>query len=350
MIHDARLRDAVMVVLPRLSAESTQAAATSGLLPLPVEAYLLALDTVPGSLAPLDVKVLVAVDRIQAEHDVEGHLLEIGASFAKTASLLAYLQRPPTERLVVSGVFEHDELLDEEGRRAHQARDVDADRSLQGFLHQFGRFHADGPDIVTGPSRDVDLASLRGACRLVHIEGGGSHAAARDDVALARSAVRPGGVVAFGALMDPARPGAALAAWELVADTGFVPLMLTDAKLYGSFDAGAIRWTDHIDRWIESTPGLEAEIHTLGGTPVRRLLEVASERPAAKNLTRLPTLEELEPPPVAAPAPAAPEAPATPEPPQSWWPDSVRRLRRIAVRLTPPVAVDWYRRRAAPRS
>ena len=79
-----------------------------------VGAYLLGLDTVPGWFSPLDFRIFVELDRIQHDRDTAGDLFEIGAYLGKSAILLGYLARPPTERLTVCDVFEHVESIDAE--------------------------------------------------------------------------------------------------------------------------------------------------------------------------------------------------------------------------------------------
>ena len=84
-----------------------------------VGAYLRGMDTVPGRLDPLDFRIVVELDRIQAGANVEGDLFEIGAFYGKFAILLGYLARAPEERVTVCDVFEHADLIDAESWPVH---------------------------------------------------------------------------------------------------------------------------------------------------------------------------------------------------------------------------------------
>ena len=139
------------------------------------------------------------------------------------------------------------------------------------FVEQYLRFHAELPEIIVGASASIPAEQRAGTCRLVHLDGGHSYDVVRRDASTARRLVGPGGIVAFDDILTPHNPGSALAAWELVLSGEFVPLCLTDAKLYGTWDQRGIDWVAGIDEWVAREPDLGSEVHTLAGWPVRRL-------------------------------------------------------------------------------
>ncbi len=208
----------------------------------------------PGWFSPLDARVLVELDRLQRGHGGRGDLFEIGTSFGKSAILLGYLARPPDERLTVCDVFEHKQALDPESLMIinHWYADV----SEKGFLQEYERFHEQPPDVIVGPSGGIDAEERAGTCRIVHVDGGHRYDVVRQDVATARTLLGPGGLVAFGNISTPHNPGVALAVWELVLGGEFVPLCITESKLYGTWDHDAVAWvTAGIDDWVDGPAG-----------------------------------------------------------------------------------------------
>ncbi len=118
------------------------------------------------------------------------------------------------------------------------------------FVEQYLRFHAELPEIIVGASASIPAEQRAGTCRLVHLDGGHSYDVVRRDASTARRLVGPGGIVAFDDILTPHNPGSALAAWELVLSGEFVPLCLTDAKLYGTWDrAASTGWPGSTNGW-----------------------------------------------------------------------------------------------------
>ena len=340
LVDDHRLKMAVTGILGHLRTTSDDTLNPLERLAPPVGAYVLALDTVPGCFDVIDLRVFVELDRVQREHAVEGHLLEIGAYFGKSAILLGHLARGPRERLLVNDVFEHPEWLNDEGR--HEFARWYSKANEQDFLEQYARFHAQPPEVLVGSSTEIDVSSLSGSCRLVHVDGGGGYDVVGRDALTAKRLLGPGGIVCFGGLSDPRRPEVALAVWELVlGGDAFVPLLLTGTKLYGTWDPEVLAWMRHLDEWAASMPDLASETHTLAGGEVRRLVEIGRSRPAAQNLIVLPSLEELDHSAVA----TTPEPSTLPEPePAPNPPTREGRVRRAVRNLAPPIAIDKYRR------
>jgi hypothetical protein len=259
-----------------------------------VAAYLLALDTVPGSFSILDGRVLVALDQMQREQGVSGDLFEIGTAYGKSAILLGYLPRPPAERLTVCDVFEHKESIDAESMAI--VNHWDADVTEQAFLLQYERFHEVPPNVIVGPSGDIDVGERAGTCRIVHLDGGHGYDNVGQDMATARTILQPGGLVAFSRMATPDSPGVALAVWQLVLGGAFTPLCLTPYALYGTWDtdAGVAGWAGAIDAWVAGQADLGSDLHTLAGWPVRRLFTMGRPPVQADRLVRIPDLQEMQ--------------------------------------------------------
>jgi hypothetical protein len=291
LVRDDRLKDVVEAVAPQVRATDAGATNATDDLEPAIAAYLLALDEVPGWFSSLDARILVELDRLQRGQGLRGDLFEIGTSFGKSAILLGYLARPE-ERLTVCDVFEHKQALDPESLMIinHWYADV----SEKGFLEEYERFHEQPPDVIVGPSGEIDAEERAGTCRIVHVDGGHRYDVARQDVATARTLLGPGGLAAFGNISTPHNPGVALAVWELVLDGEFVPLCLTESKLYGTWDHDAVPWlTAGIDQWVDGRPDLGKDIHTLAGWAVRRIYAHDRPRVNAELLVRIPDLDAM---------------------------------------------------------
>src|SRR5262245_64162594 len=86
---------------------------------------------------------------------VGGDILEIGTYLGRSAIALGFLLNDSGERLVVSDVFD----------RPHPIRAE--------FEANYLRYHARLPEIVEGPSQDIDPAELgRQRFRIVQVDGG----------------------------------------------------------------------------------------------------------------------------------------------------------------------------------
>jgi len=291
LVADTRLRDTVLAVAPLVRTTAAAVANPTERMPPAVGAYYYALDTVPGWFSPLDFRIIVELDRLQRVHGVSGDLFEIGAYYGKSAILLGHLAHLPEERLTVCDVFEHVEAIDEESFPVfnHWYAGI----TQQGFEEQYRRFHVELPDLIVGASATIDADRLAGTCRVVHVDGGHRYDVVRHDAATARTLLRPGGIVAFDDISTSHNPGSALAVWELVLGGRFRPLLLTDAKLYGTWDAGGVDWAARIDEWVAREPDVGSDLHTLAGWPVRRLFAHGRPALADDRLVRIPDLEDM---------------------------------------------------------
>ena len=249
---------------PRRVAWSRLARAHSGR----TYAYFRRMRTVPGWLLPTDFWALVELDRLQRAAGVRGDGLEIGAYAGRTAILLGFLLQPG-ERLVVCDPFGSAESLDEDN--AHEnARYYDG-LTREVFEHAYLTFHAELPRMVVGPSTLLPGLVAPGSCRLVHVDGGHSHAVARRDVDMALAFAAPGAVLALDDVSKAHLPGAALAIWETVLSGSLVPVALSDAKLYGADATSAPGYRAGLAAWGQAM-GLRVDWHTLAGHRVPRMV------------------------------------------------------------------------------
>ncbi len=336
LVVDTRLRDAVAGFIPDRPANTDALAIDPA-----IDAYRLALDSVPGWFSELDFRIFCQIDKVQQAHGIGGDLFEIGAFCGKSAILLGYLAGHSDNRLLVCDMFEHTESANDEN--LVEFATWYPSFCQQDFVDQYLRFHAQLPTLMVGPSVDIDAEALAGTCRLVHVDGSHQYDIVRHDIATAKQLLGPGGIVAFDDICTAHNPGSALAIWEEVLSGRFVPLLLTAAKLYGTWDGGIVDWRAEFDRWVGSSTVLACETHTLAGWPVRRLHDVPTPGGSAPAGGGIPSLAGLE---TALPAvsvtPTADHAIATE--PHDHSNDRRRKARRLAKLWAPPIVVSAYRR------
>lgn len=335
LVTDSRLHDVVARLNPTKPVKEIDP--RDAMAP-PIAAYLLALDTVPGRFSSLDFRLFVEVDRVQREHEVRGDLVEIGVDGGKSAILLGYLARLSNDGLWVCDPFENVESVDDENRPESETSQPVLRQ--QDFVDRYLRFHSQPPSILVGSSKEIDVEALAGTCRLIHIDGSHTYDMTGQDIRIAERMLGDGAIVACDGISTAHNPGAALAIWEEVLRGRFVPLCLTDAKLYGTWDGRVADWRDEIDDWVARNGDVECEIHTLGGWPVRRLYLVPQPSLAPEHALAIPSLEELE-------------AVATFREIESIASSTIRNdeptprpgsMRRLARLFAPPIAVSLYRR------
>lgn len=218
-----------------------------------VTEYLSAKESVPGWFFEADVRLFLAVNELQTRRGIKGNVLEIGAYYGKSAILLGYCLQAG-ERLVVSDVFEQTDALSSEGMAEH---DIYYTASLrqQEFERHYRRFHQSLPELIVGPSAQLDRAALARQFRLIHVDGGHEYEIVREDILTARALLTEGGIVVFDDWSQPHCPGVAMALWESYRETNLIPLGFTNNKLYATWDTTFT--ADDLDRWVQEQSELE---------------------------------------------------------------------------------------------
>ncbi len=138
------------------------------------------------------------------------------------------------------------------------------------------------PDVIVGPSGGIDAQERAGTCRIVHVDGGHRYDVVRQDVVTARTLLGPDGLVAFGNIFTPHKPGVALAVRELVLGGEFVPLCITESKLYGTWDHDAVAWVTAGNRGPGGRPAGPGEGHPHPGR-VGRAVDLRARTPPGER-------------------------------------------------------------------
>lgn len=320
------------------------------------------LDDVPGWFPVLDQMLFDwCLDRQEAA-GMRGDLLEVGVYMGKSAIFLGR-HAQEGERYTVCDLFEGD--APDNANQAESTKSYSA-LTRRAFEENYLSFHDELPRVLQGPSSLVPSEVAPRSCRFVHIDASHLYEHVHGDIAAAREALLPGGIVVLDDFRSEHTPGVAVATWEAVLSRGLHPICLSAQKLYGTWDDPEPVQEELLAMARERTD-CHLSVQHAAGHRIIRLKGKGMRAPAfppSRHFTE-------EPAPVAAEssAPVAPEAPVEPEPAAQADPSPVqqphqasqgrrrpapgpvRQVRRIALDLLPPVVTRAIRRaRAARRS
>jgi hypothetical protein len=190
----------------------------------------------------------------QFESGVTGDILEIGTYAGKSAILLGF-GLGDGETLHVSDLFVFPRLGD----------DPECGRAL--FIENYTRFHAQVPDIIVGPSSELDFGAQ--AFKFVHVDGSHLFNDVVGDIEIACRLCRSGSVIVMDDHSNPSYPGVAAATWGAVARGQMVPFCANSNKLYCAVDPDTARdMSDAVARALEGTHEVGVDREEIAGHEV----------------------------------------------------------------------------------
>ena len=251
------------------------------------------IDAIPGWFQRMDMELFKLLLDQTAERLGGGDLAELGAYMGKSAALIGWGQQPG-ETFTVIDLFE-----DSAPAEANQAENDDqySDLSKQAFEQHYLSVHDTLPVVVRGPSSSIVEHAAHGTHRFVHVDASHLYEHVVEDIACARTLLKPGGVVVFDDFRAPHTPGVAAAVWRAT-NEDLRPFAVTLNKLYATFD-DTQPWTDVVRDWADGSFWRQETQQVAG----RDLVRV--RRPPGKPAEAKPA--------AAAPAPA--DEPAR----KRWW-------------------------------
>ena len=249
---------------------------------------------------------------------IKGDLLEMGAYMGKSAAFLGSYLRP-------GETFTVCDLFDSPAVDAHNSVEMQRSYSTltrRAFEANYRAFHDELPTIVQGPTSTLKGRLEPGTFRFIHIDASHLYEHVHGDIAIAREALSPDGVVALDDYRAEHTPGVAAATWEAVLLKGLRPICLSGRKFYGTWGDPEPVQNDLIE-WLGKQRGSWHEVQTIAGHPVVRV--------SAKNLPPAPQ-------PVSRYARSAASAPAAGRAGTGRGPARRQaRLRKLAKELLPPI-------------
>jgi hypothetical protein len=134
--------------------------------------------------------------------------------------------------------------------------------------------------VVRGPSSTIVEHAAHGTHRFVHIDASHLYEHVVEDIAAARTLLKPGGVVVFDDFRAQHTPGVASAVWRATTDD-LRPFAVTMGKLYATFD-DTQPWLDVLTEWLEERKFWRWEVQQVAGEPLLRVFRPPARRkPAA---------------------------------------------------------------------
>lgn len=229
--------------------------------------YLSTIDAVPGWFYPNDVALFVDLSAHQRDRGAPGDLLEIGVYLGKSAVLLGFLVGAG-ERLVVCDLFEGEAATSE---AAYEKDRWYPDLARERFEQYYRRYHDRLPEVVAGPSTELDAVGPDGSFRFIHVDGGHSYGVVSHDLATAHRLLAPDGVLVIDDWRSVHTPGVVAATWEAIVAGGLVPFCFTEQKLYATWTVDQTPSAEDVEGWIAARPDLRAERYQVMGRDLVRV-------------------------------------------------------------------------------
>ncbi|KIF76348.1 hypothetical protein QR77_25630 [Streptomyces sp. 150FB] len=292
------------------------------------------LDDVRGWFPPLDQVLFEKLLTRQETLGERGDLLELGVFMGKSAIFLGqHLQ--DGESFTVCDLFESEAPDDANGAETAKSYPT---LTRDAFEANYLSFHDELPRVLAAPSSVVPAEVKPKSCRFVHIDASHLYEHVHGDIAAARDALLPGGVVVLDDFRSEHTPGVSIATWEAVLNRGLRPICLSTQKLYATWDDPETIQ----DEIIAMAQGLEKCDLSLQEAAGHRIIRLKSRGLTAPSF---PFSKHY----VAEPAPAEePAAPAAPKQgsPSAAAPKGPRRSKaaRLAIDVLPPVITRAVRR------
>lgn len=295
------------------------------------------LDDVRGWFPPLDQVLFQHLLAGQEEREERGDLLELGVFMGKSAIFLGrHLQAG--ESFTVCDLFESDAPDDANSAETKKSYPT---LTRQAFEANYLSFHDELPRVLHAPSSVVPDEVKPGSCRFVHVDASHLYEHVHGDIAAARDALIPTGVVVLDDFRSEHTPGVSVAAWEAVLNRGLRPICLSTQKLYGTW-GDPTPFQDAIIAMAQGREDCDLSLQEAAGQRIVRLRSrgmTAPDFPFSRHYVPEP-VAEAKPTPRPEPKPAAAPSPVKRRSARS-------RARRVAIDVLPPVITRVVQRSRA---
>jgi predicted O-methyltransferase YrrM len=245
---------------------------------VPVRPPYKQIDAIPGWFQRMDMEVFTQLLDHTSARLGGGDLAELGVYLGKSAALIGWGQQPG-ETFTVIDLFEQ-EAAAEENRAENE--DQYAELSQEAFEKNYLTVHDTLPVVVRGPSGSILDHAAHGTHRFVHVDASHLYEHVVEDIAAARTLLKPGGVVVFDDFRAQHTPGVASAVWRATTED-LRPFAVTMGKLYATFDDGNEQpWTDVLVDWLGQRDYWRHEVQQVADRPLLRIFRPARKaKPAA---------------------------------------------------------------------
>ncbi len=205
------------------------------------------IEELPGWFQRMDMELFKQLLDQTGDRLGGGDLAELGVYLGKSAALIGWGRRPGETFTVV-------DLFEEESSAAENRAENDeqyAELSQEAFERHYRTVHDELPVVVRGPSASIVDHATHGTHRFVHVDASHLYEHVVEDIAAARTLLKPGGVVVFDDFRSVHTPGVAAAVWRATRDD-LRPFAVSLNKLYASFD-DTQPWFEVMRAWVEQS-------------------------------------------------------------------------------------------------
>jgi hypothetical protein len=190
--------------------------------------YLKRVRGVNGWFSQTDVEVFTILLELQAKFGTKGDILEIGTFEGKSSILLgSFLD--DKQRLHICDTFD----IPTEGLNEIENLQSYPGLTQERFIRNYRKFHSLGPIVYKCKSTDLGSKSFGSQFRFIHIDGSHLYENVKFDISLSVELLsEPTGILVLDDYRAYHSFGVALAVWELISKGNFVPVILTQNKIY----------------------------------------------------------------------------------------------------------------------
>lgn len=249
-------------------------------------------DSIRGAFSDLD---FLLIDRILATSQAKGDLLEIGAYLGKSAILIG-LHAQAGESVVVNDLFED---VPNDSANALENLESYAGLSLRAFEENYAGFVSAPPVILRGLSSTLRGHVADASVRFAHIDGSHLFAVVADDLENIQQLMAPGGIVSIDDFRGVHTPGVSAATWAAVANSGLIPICLSEAKFYGTWEAAvATETVQQLQLWLSAQQDIHFGHQEIAGHTVVLMTEptIWTPRRLVKSMIPPMLLDKVRPP------------------------------------------------------
>jgi hypothetical protein len=220
---------------------------------------------VPGAFDFPNLGVFEVLNDLQVEKNIEGDMLEIGCYLGRSSIVLGYLLEDGEELHVCEPFPKPDP--DDPDFLAHTI-DWYEPYTQELFEQHYLTFHTQLPHIYANASLELPGKLSPGTFRFVHMDGSHNAKALASDIALTRSLLVDGGIVAFSQFRSLHTLEVSQAVFGELAGSSLQPLCATPNHLYASWNPEPLGDLEDLPSRLDQIPSMKVVMSEFDGRPV----------------------------------------------------------------------------------
>lgn len=243
------------------------------------------LSKIEGWFPWIDRETFIWLLHDQTQNGTSGDLLEVGCYMGKSAIVIGdgLIKK---EKFTVVDLFE-DTAPDQEN--AKEVKSSYPTLTRKKFENNYLSFHPELPTIIPHAS-SIALRKIKPkSCRFIHIDGSHLYDHVIGDVEKSKELALDDAIIVYDDYRSAHTPGVSAAVWEAVA-SGFKPICITPAKLYGTW-GNPSSTQERLVNWINSVEEITYTIEKVASNKIIRMQY--TNNPAVKQNEEIKHLKNL---------------------------------------------------------